>query len=63
MEVKVELKAFKTVDGVDTLEISPAGTRRKIRSWYIWVKEDGSGILIKQDGTRLMLTANQANSQ
>ncbi len=44
--VKVEVQSFHTTDGVETLSVSPSESRRKKANWYIWMKADGSGILV-----------------
>lgn len=45
-DVNVNIQSFTTVDGGQTIQISPSGSRRQKPNWYIWVKTDGSGILV-----------------
>lgn len=57
--MKVEIESFKTGDGGDTIGITPSGSRRQKPSWYIWMKPDGSGILvIDSQKLRVELPAN-----
>lgn len=57
--MKVEIESFKTCDGGDTIGIAPSDSRRKKPGWYIWMKEDGSGILvIDSQKLRVELPAN-----
>lgn len=58
-DVNVNVQAFKTVDGGQTIQITPSATRRQKPNWYIWVKPDGSGILvIDSQKERIQLPAN-----
>ena len=57
--MKVEIESFETTNGSATISIAPAGSRRTKPNWYVWMKEDGSGILvIDETMTRVKLPAN-----
>jgi len=45
-DVNVNVQSFTTTDGSQTIQVSPSGSRRQKPNWYIWVKSDGSGILV-----------------
>ena len=58
---KVQIESFVTMNGQETIAIRPSESRRKKPSWYIWMKADGSGILvIDSQKTRVELPANGA---
>jgi hypothetical protein len=58
-KVKISIESFTTADGGQTTQISPSATRRQKANWYIWVKPDGSGILVIGSGKqRIPLPSN-----
>jgi hypothetical protein len=46
MHAKVAIESFQTVDGGQTISVSPAVSRRQKSNWYVWIKPDGSGLLV-----------------
>lgn len=62
MHAKITIESFQTVDGGQTVSISPAVSRRQKAQWYVWIKPDGSGLLVTEDGTKLHLPANSSRN-
>lgn len=57
-DVNIDVQSFRTEDGGQTLSVAPLGTRRQRANWYVWIKPDGSGILVTKSGTRVHLPKN-----
>ena len=56
---KIQIESFVTMDGQESLSVQPSESRRKKANWYIWMKADGSGILvIDSQHLRVELPAN-----
>lgn len=69
--MKISIESFQTVDGVLTISVSPSVSRRQKANWYVWIKPDGSALLVSNgrlnvhdsvpttvQGTRMYLPAN-----
>jgi hypothetical protein len=61
--MKISIGDFATMDGVRTIEVAPAGTRRQQPNWYIWIKPDGSGkLFIISTGEKVDLPASSSRN-